>query len=59
MKPVPKAQTMATTIVFRFFQESSGDIAKKAFSPMLDSLQFSYRIKKRAKMILNRVKEGL
>ena len=43
--------------VFHFFEESSEDIAKKALSPMLDSPQFSYRIKKRVKGILSPVND--
>ncbi len=45
------------TAVFRFFEESSEDIAKKALSPMLASKQFSYRIKKRVKGILSPVND--
>jgi len=40
--------------VFRFFERSSADIAEEALAPMLDSPQFSYRIKKRVKDILER-----
>ena len=40
------------TAVFRFFEGSSADIAEQALAPMLDSPQFSYRIKKRIKTIL-------
>lgn len=43
------------TAVFRFFERSSADIAEKALSPMLDSKQCSYRIKKRVKTILGLV----
>jgi hypothetical protein len=43
------------TAVFRFFESSPADIAEKALSPMLDSKQFSYRIKKRVKTILGLV----
>ena len=43
------------TAVFRFFERSSLDIAQKALLPMLDSPQFSYRIKKRVKGILSRL----
>ena len=45
------------TAVFRFFEGSSADIAEKALSPMLHSPQFSYRIKKRVKTILNQANE--
>jgi len=45
------------TAVFRFFENSSVGIAEMALSPMLDSPQFSYRIKKRVKTILNRLKD--
>jgi hypothetical protein len=41
------------TTVFRFFERSSLDIAEKALLPILDSPQFSYRIKKRVKGILS------
>jgi len=40
------------TAVFRFFERSSPEIAEKALSPMLESPQFSHRIKKRVKTIL-------
>ncbi|MBW1901698.1 MAG: hypothetical protein JRJ20_08685 [Deltaproteobacteria bacterium] len=40
------------TAVFRFFEQSSADIAEEALTPMLESPQFSYRIKKRIKTIL-------
>ena len=43
------------TAVFRFFESSSADIAEEALQPILDSPQFSYRIKKRVKMILEQV----
>lgn len=43
------------TAVFRFFESSSSDIAQKALLPMLDSPQFSYRIKKRVRGILGRL----
>ena len=43
------------TAVFRFFEDSRADIAEEALSPVLNSPQFSYRIKKRVKTILNRV----
>jgi len=42
------------TAVFRFFERSSADIAEEALTPMLDSPQFSYRIKKRVKNMLER-----
>lgn len=45
------------TAVFRFFEASPADIAEKALSPMLDSKQFSYRIKKRVKAILSLVND--
>ena len=45
------------TAVFHFFETSSADIAEKALSPMLDSPQFSYRIKKRVKGILSPVND--
>ena len=45
------------TAVFRFFEHSSADIAEKALLPMLDSPQFSYRIKKRVKTILSLVND--
>ena len=45
------------TAVFRFFENSSVDIAEMALSPMLDSPQFSYRIKKRVKTIISRLKD--
>ena len=51
--------TSDETAVFRFFEESSADIAKKALSPMLDSPQFSCRIKKRVKTILSLVNDEL
>ena len=43
------------TTVFRFFEHSSADIAEKALSPMLGSPQFSYRIKKRVKTIMEQL----
>ncbi len=43
--------------VFRFFEDSSADIAVEALAPMLGSPQFSYRIKKRVKMILEQVND--
>ena len=43
------------TAVFRFFESSSSDIAEKALRPILDSPQFSYRIKKRIETILERL----
>ena len=43
------------TIVFRFFKGMPLDIAEKALLPMLDSPQFSYRIKKRVKGILSQL----
>ena len=43
------------TAVFRFFESSSSDIAEKALQPILDSPQFSYRIKKRIETILERL----
>ena len=43
------------TAVFRFFERSSLDIAEKALLPILDSPQFSYRIKKRVKGILSQL----
>jgi len=45
------------TAVFRFFESSSADIAEEALQPILDSPQFSYRIKKRVKMILEQVND--
>ena len=51
--------TSDETAVFRFFEGSSADIAKKALSPMLDSPQFSCRIKKRVKTILSLVNDEL
>ncbi|OPX36863.1 MAG: hypothetical protein B1H12_06150 [Desulfobacteraceae bacterium 4484_190.2] len=45
------------TAVFRFFEDSSADIAVEALAPMLGSPQFSYRIKKRVKMILEQVND--
>ena len=45
------------TAVFRFFERSSADIAEKALAPMLHSPQFSYRIKRRVRRILDRLHE--
>jgi hypothetical protein len=45
------------TAVFRFFERLSADIAEEALAPMLDSPQFSYRIKKRIKTILRWVED--
>ena len=44
------------TAVFRFFESSFFDIAEKALAPMLDSKEFSYRVKKRVKTILDQLK---
>ena len=46
------------TAVFRFFEQSPADIAEKALTPMLESPQFSYRIKNRIKTILRDI-EGI
>ena len=51
--------TSNETAVFRFFEQSSEDIAEKALSSMLDSKQFSYRINKRVKTILSRLNDEL
>jgi hypothetical protein len=45
------------TAVFRFFEGSSVNIAKETLAPMLVSPQFSYRIKKRIKNILERLND--
>lgn len=45
------------TAVFRFFENAPAHIAEEALSPMLNSPQFSYRIKKRVKTILNRMSD--
>ncbi len=45
------------TAVFRFFESVSADIAVEALAPMLSSPQFSYRIKKRVKNILERLND--
>ena len=45
------------TAVFRFFEGSSAEIAEEALAPMLGSPQFSYRIKKRVKNILERLND--
>ena len=41
------------TAVFRFFENSSVEIAEKELTTMLDSPQFSHRIKRRVKTILD------
>ena len=51
--------TSNETAVFRFFEQSSEDIAQKALSSMLDSKQFSYPINKRVKTILSRLNDEL
>ncbi|MBC8431035.1 MAG: hypothetical protein ISR61_10010 [Desulfobacteraceae bacterium] len=40
------------TAVFRFFENAPAHMAEEALSPMLNSPQFSYRIKKRVRTIL-------
>jgi hypothetical protein len=40
------------TAVFRFFRCVPPEIAEEALTPILESPQFSYRIKKRVKQIL-------
>jgi len=46
------------TAVFKFFENSSVEIAEKELTTMLDSPQFSHRVKRRIKKILDRLNLG-